>query len=170
MRATRTPELRRRTLCRWFPQYEWRGSSLEDFPKCLGPYARNPSAVGCDTSRARSDQPGICDTSSGAYSIAATTGRMLQSLRGRKKSQEGGQELLQIFAFHDGVDHAVSEQELGQLKTFRELLADRLLDHARAGKGDERFGLGQNQIAQHRKGGGHAARCGVGEKRDKGHP
>ena len=49
---------------------------------------------------------------------------------------------LQILARHDQVDHAVLEQELRALEAGRQLLADRLLDHARAGEADQRIGLG----------------------------
>ena len=67
---------------------------------------------------------------------------------------------------HDGVDHAVVEQELGRLESFRQILAERLLDHARTGEPDHRARLGEDRVAEHRVAGAHAARRRVGEDRD----
>src|SRR5206468_224996 len=41
-----------------------------------------------------------------------------------------------LAALDDEVEHAVLEQELGALEPFRQLLADGLLDDARAGEAD----------------------------------
>ena len=41
---------------------------------------------------------------------------------------------------HDGVDHAVLQQILGALEAGGQHLADRVLDHARAGEADEASG------------------------------
>ena len=49
-------------------------------------------------------------------------------------------------------------QILGALEPFRQPLADRLLDHPRAGKADHRAGLGDMDVAEHCVGRGHAAR------------
>jgi hypothetical protein len=48
----------------------------------------------------------------------------------------------------DGVQHSVLQQKLAALEPFRQLLADGLLDHARAGEADERAGLGDVQVTR----------------------
>src|SRR5580704_12533052 len=70
---------------------------------------------------------------------------------------------LQFLARDDGVEESVLEEEFGGLKTFREFLADGLFDHARAGKTDERAGLRNIQVAEHRVTGSDAASGGIGE-------
>src|SRR5277367_2101295 len=70
---------------------------------------------------------------------------------------------LQFLARNDGVEETVLEEEFGGLKTFGQLLADGLFDHARAGKTDERAGLRNIQIAEHRVTGGDATGGGIGE-------
>ena len=69
---------------------------------------------------------------------------------------------------HHHVDHAVVLQIFRALKPFRQFLADGLLDHARAGKADQRAGLGDLHVAQHRIGGGDAAGGRVGQHHDIG--
>ena len=54
------------------------------------------------------------------------------------------------------------------LEAFRQLLADGLLDHARAGEADQRAGLGDVHVAQHRIGRGDAAGGRIGEHDDVG--
>ena len=51
------------------------------------------------------------------------------------------------MAMHHHVDHAVREEILGLLEALGQLLADRLLDHARARKTNERTGLGNVHVA-----------------------
>src|SRR5213078_4636550 len=51
---------------------------------------------------------------------------------GHVTEQLGGR-VAQVSARHHRVDHAVLEQELGRLESGREVLPDRLLDHARPG-------------------------------------
>ena len=69
---------------------------------------------------------------------------------------------------HDFVDHALFQKIFRALEAFRQFLADRLLDHARSGKADERVGLGDMDIAQHGVGGCDTA-CGrVGQNDDIG--
>ena len=51
--------------------------------------------------------------------------------------------LFQLFARHDHVDHAVLQQIFRALEALGQLLADGLLDDARAGEADDRAGLGQ---------------------------
>src|SRR5277367_1330005 len=74
---------------------------------------------------------------------------------------------LQFFARDDGVEETVFEEEFGGLKTFGKFLADGLFDDARAGKTDERAGLRNIQIAEHRVAGGDASGGGVGEYRNE---
>ena len=73
------------------------------------------------------------------------------------------QRLAQLVAMHDHVDHAVRQQVLGLLEALGQLLADGLLDHARAGEADQRAGLGDVHVAQHGVGGGDAAGGRIGE-------
>src|SRR5277367_698505 len=75
---------------------------------------------------------------------------------------------LQFLARDNGVEETVVEEEFGGLKTFGQLLADGLFDHARAGKTDERAGLRNIQIAEHRVTGGDAAGGGIGEDGNEG--
>ena len=72
--------------------------------------------------------------------------------RGQQAAQPG-QRLAQLVAVHDHVDHAVRQQVLGLLEALGQLLADGLLDDARAGEADERAGLGDVHVAQHGIGG-----------------
>ncbi len=90
---------------------------------------------------------------------------------GRPAGQETAQlrqRRAQVVAVHDHVDHAVREQVLGALEAFGQLLADGLLDDARAGEADERPGLGDVHVAQHGIGGSDAAGGGVGQHDDVG--
>src|SRR3989441_3772785 len=82
---------------------------------------------------------------------------------GQKQVERVGDVGLQVFARDDGIEKAVLQQELGGLKTLGQLLANGLLDDARAGETDQRAGLGDVQITQHGVAGGHAAGGGVGE-------
>jgi hypothetical protein len=56
-----------------------------------------------------------------------------------------------VAAVHDEVEHAVLDQELAALKAVRQLLPDGLLDDAGTGKADERLGLGDVEVAEHRE-------------------
>ena len=62
------------------------------------------------------------------------------------------------------------EQELAALESFGQLLADRLLDDARAGEADQRLRLGDVEIAEHREARRHAAGRRIGEHGDVGQP
>src|SRR5581483_6016041 len=64
------------------------------------------------------------------------------------------------------VDHAVLGEVFGALETFRQFLADGLLDDARAGKADQRAGFGDLHVAEHRVRGGDAAGGRIGEHDD----
>lgn len=63
----------------------------------------------------------------------------------------------QLIARNDHVDGAMFQQELATLEAFRQLLAHGLLDHARAGKTDQRLRLGHDDITKHRQAGGNTA-------------
>src|SRR5689334_4957321 len=56
---------------------------------------------------------------------------------------------LQLGPRHHRVQHAVLQQELAALETFRQLLPDRLLDHPGTGETDQRSGLRNVEIPQH---------------------
>ena len=63
-----------------------------------------------------------------------------------------------------------SREIFGALEAFRQLLADRLLDDARAGEADDRAGLGDVDVAEHRVGRGDAAGRRIGQHDDIGQP
>src|ERR1043166_2519980 len=72
----------------------------------------------------------------------------------------------EVATMDDTVEHAVIEQELRGLKPFRQILPERLLDDARSTKTDNRAGLGENRVAEHRVAGADTAGCRVGQDRD----
>ena len=76
----------------------------------------------------------------------------------------------QIVAMHHHVDHAMGKQVFGSLKTFRQLLADSLFNDARAGEADQRAGLGDVHVAEHRVRGGDSAGRRIGQNDDIGLP
>ena len=82
------------------------------------------------------------------------------------RPQAPGERRLHLGPVDDQVEHPVLEQELRALEALRQRLPDRLLDHARAGEADQRVGLRDVQVAEHRVGGRHAARRRVGHDRD----
>ena len=59
------------------------------------------------------------------------------------------------------------DQKLGALKSFRQCFAHGLLDHARAGKANERLGFRHDHIAKHGEAGRHTTHGRVGQHRDK---
>ena len=69
---------------------------------------------------------------------------------------------------HHHVDHAVIPQVFGALESVRQFLADGLLDHAGAGKADQRAGFGDLHVAQHGVGRGDAAGGRIGQHHDIG--
>src|SRR5258705_3086535 len=73
-----------------------------------------------------------------------------------------------LTTIDNGVNHAVFEQKLGLLKILRQLLSYGLFDHAWAGKTDQRFRFRDDNVSQHRKAGGNAARSWISQDRDKG--
>ncbi|MPL60817.1 hypothetical protein SDC9_06379 [bioreactor metagenome] len=76
--------------------------------------------------------------------------------------------LAQFLAVGDAVEHAVVEQVFGALEALGQLLADRLFDHARAGKADQRIRFRDLHVAEHGIGRRDAARRRVGEHDDIG--
>ena len=96
--------------------------------------------------------------------------RRLERLRRRLGQQPAqiGQRRAQLVAMHHHVHHAVLPEIFGALEAVRQLLADGLLDHARTGKADERAGLRDMHVAEHRVGGGDAAGGRIGEHDDVG--
>src|SRR5262249_49113662 len=78
--------------------------------------------------------------------------RRLLWRRGREHEREGaGDRRLELAAIDDQIHEAVLEQELASLESFWQLLADRLLDDARAGEPDERARFSDVEIAEHRE-------------------
>jgi hypothetical protein len=80
-----------------------------------------------------------------------------------QQAAELGQRRRDLVAVDDHVDHAVLLEIFGALEAVGQLLADGLLDHARAGEADQRAGLGDVDVAQHGVGGGDAAGGRVGQ-------
>ena len=127
--------------------------------------------LGCSAvSRATMASMGVME-SGRPLTRGAGIGKARARLRGLRLGQEPaqlGERRAQLVAVDDHVDHAMVAQILGPLEAFRQLLADGLLDHPRAGEADERAGLGDVNVAEHAVGGGHAARGGIGEHDDIG--
>ena len=73
------------------------------------------------------------------------------------KADQAAERLGQILAVHDHVDHPVIEQIFGALEPLGKLLTNRVLDHALSGKADQRIGLADLNVAEHRIAGGDAA-------------
>src|SRR5688572_11467865 len=73
---------------------------------------------------------------------------------------------LQLPPVNDGIEHPVVEQELGGLKTLRKVLTQRLLDHTRARESDDRTGLGEDRVAEHREARADATSRRISENRD----
>src|SRR5205809_7387111 len=59
----------------------------------------------------------------------------------------------EVFAVDDEVDEAVLLEELAALEAFGQLNLDRVPDRPRAGEADQGFGLGDDEIAEHREAG-----------------
>ncbi len=76
----------------------------------------------------------------------------------------------QFGARHDLIDHAVLEEIFGALEALGQRLADRFLDDPRAGEPDDRAGLGQDDVAEHRERRRHAAGRRIGQHDDVGQP
>ena len=71
-------------------------------------------------------------------------------------------------AGHDLVDHPVAHERLARLEVLGELLPRGLLDELGSGEADERAGLRDDDVTEHRERGGHTAEGRVGEDRDVG--
>ena len=88
-----------------------------------------------------------------ADAIRAAWRRQVAAHRGRHVQQhphDGDQFLAQLGPLGHPVQHAVIQQVFGALKAFGQLFADRLFDHPWPGKADQRIGLGDVNVAQHR--------------------
>src|SRR3982751_4433384 len=77
--------------------------------------------------------------------------------------QASNDRFLQLAAVYDHIDHSVVEKKFAALKTFRQLLSYRLLDHAGPGKTNECFWLRHDYITQHSEARGYASGCWVGK-------
>lgn len=80
--------------------------------------------------------------------------------------QNAGQLETHFRTANDHIDRPFFNQKLTALESRRQLLAYGLLDNARTGKADQRFRLGNVQIAQHRKARRYAAHGRVGQHGD----
>src|ERR1044072_9988536 len=77
--------------------------------------------------------------------------------------ERGAEEISYLLPSHTRVEHAMLQQELRSLESFRKFLLDSLLDHARPGKSYLRARLGSVQIAEHGIACGYYARRRVRE-------
>ena len=77
--------------------------------------------------------------------------------------ERANQKCLQLATVYHGIQHSMLKQKFAALEALRQLLSDGLLNHARAGKSDERARLGNVQIAKHGEAGRDAAGGRVGE-------
>ena len=111
-------------------------------------------------------QAGRFGSASGSV-IGSAPSRVRQpALLERVQLEQLAQHVLDVLARLDQVEHPVVEQELGGLEALRELLADGLLDHLRAGESDVRVRLGEQDVAERRERGAHAAVGRVGQQAD----
>src|SRR5262249_16635377 len=86
------------------------------------------------------------------------------------ESQNVDKKLAQFAGVHNRVEHSMFEQKFRTLKTLGQLLADRLLDHARACEADQCARFGDVEIAEHRETGGYAAGRRIGQEGDVRQP
>ena len=73
---------------------------------------------------------------------------------------------LHLLPLHDCIQKPVLQQKFCALKSFWQLLPDRLLNHARSGKADQRTRLCKNHISLHCKAGRHTTHCRVSQHAD----
>ena len=85
-------------------------------------------------------------------------------------AQQRNQSVAQLRPLDDLIDCAVREQVLGCVAVDHRLLVHGLLDHARTGEADQRFGLGDDHVPQAGEAGVDAAGGGIGQDRDEGLP
>ena len=102
----------------------------------------------------------------GAGRLASDCGTLAGALV--KSRHSFGDGCPHLEAMHHHVDHAVIAQVLGFLESVGQFFADGLLDDARAGEADQRAGLGDVHVAQHRVGRGDAAGGRIGQHDDVG--
>ena len=149
-RAQRLQHARRVPACRRQPAPQRATTISGSAARCRN--RRIGCAVGLARS-ARAPRPAV---------PAARCGSFIRSRQSRATRRA------ELVAVHDHVDHAVLEQIFGALEALRQLLADRLLDDARAGEADQRARLGDVDVAEHGVGGGDAAGRRIGEDDDVG--
>src|SRR4051812_27353485 len=77
---------------------------------------------------------------------------------------EAGDLAAHVLAVDDEVDEAVLLEDVAALKSFGQLALGRVPDRARAGEADERFGLGDDEVAEHREARRDAAGRRVGQQ------
>src|SRR5580704_10653178 len=81
----------------------------------------------------------------------------------RHEIQRPDNELLKLLALDHGVDHAVSQKELGALEPFGQLFLNGLLDHPGPSEPYQCSGLCYVDISKHCEARGYAARCWVAQ-------
>src|SRR5690606_6515702 len=122
---------------------------------CLWPW----DAVAQDTRASPADVAGSCAS---RYQSGLANGRQALQL-----SKKASQTSAQLGTRNDQINGAMVEQEFASLEAFRELLAYGLLDHARAGEADQRFGFGYDHITKHCQAGRHTTVNRIGENRNE---
>jgi len=109
------------------------------------------TAVYRDMSHAKTAEAGVSWTIEKPTHVSGMKGSTavidIHSEPGLKVGNKRAEGFFELFALHDHVEHAMLQQKFGSLKLIRQLLFNGLLDHAGAGKPDQRFRFGQNHIA-----------------------
>src|SRR5271155_1985514 len=91
-------------------------------------------------------QSGFCI---GIWDALSASSRTHDRLLITEKTQRPPDVALHFAPLYNRVQEPVVQQKLAGLESRRQLLPDRLLDHARPGEADQCAGLGDVQIAQH---------------------
>ena len=145
--------------------------ALDAAPTAARPLASSGDdglAAGAFTRAARPAPTRRADPIWAAVAASARLRRGFQRRRFGQQAAQPRQRRAHLVAMHHHVDHAVVAQIFGALETLGQFLADGLLDHARAGKADQRAGLGDLHVAEHGVGGGDAAGGRIGQHHDVG--
>src|ERR1043166_2820691 len=80
------------------------------------------------------------------------------SRRNSKVTEQSADFFAQFFAVHDHVDQTVLLEKFSSLKSFRQLLMCRFLDHARSGETNHAPRLSNDNVAQRSKTSHHPSR------------
>ena len=145
---------------------------LERQVDALGMQREQPRQDGIDGSHLARRHSAWARAGSAACAAPAASRRARRDRLGHRRAAqqpaEPRERRAQFVAMHHHVDHAVVLQILGALEAVGQFLADGLLDHARAGEADQRAGLRDVHVAEHRVGRRDAAGGRIGQHHDVG--